>query len=391
MDWNEAVELAVSLRHWFHQYPELTWQEANTADRIRQCLTEWEIEWRPCATYGTVAIIASEAPGKHIAFRADMDALPIEENSTVPFCSTIKGKMHACGHDGHMAALLGTARWLKTKEAELPGPVSLVFQPAEEGGHGAEKMIEDGALDGIDEIYGWHNWPAMPFGVAVCPDGAVMSGNGSFDITIQGKGGHASQPEACRDPVLAAAAMTLNLQQIVSRRLPPQAAAVVSVTAVMAESSFTIIPESVRLAGGFRFSDPKWCQPIEELISQIADDTASSYGVAAKTETRRYYGATINHSEAAQNFRGVMKSELGDGFDHTEMMLPIMASEDFSYFLQKVPGAFALIGMSEIHPDSEAYHYPCHSPKYEFNDKVLEMVMRFFTRLAGLTPPKYED
>ena len=303
MVWNEAVLKAVELRHWFHQNPELTWEEEQTAKKIRTLLTGWGVAWRACAIHGTVATLATNKSGEHIALRADMDALPIKEQTDVDYCSTADGKMHACGHDGHMAALLGAVYWLKQKESELQGPVSLLFQPAEEGGHGAKKMIEEGVLDGIDKIYGWHNWPAMPFGKAVCPDGPVMSGNGSFHIDVEGLGGHASQPEACQDPVLAAAAITLNLQQIISRRLPPQAAAVISVTRILADSDVTIIPQTVKIYGGIRLSDPKWRPKLTELITQISEDTASAYGVKALVEVLPRYEATINHPIAAAHFR----------------------------------------------------------------------------------------
>jgi len=386
VEWQKAVQNAVELRHWFHQYPELTWQEEDTAKKIRDCLDEWVVSWRACATYGTVATLSANKTGKHIALRADMDGLPIKEQTDVEFCSTFDGKMHACGHDGHMAALLGAVYWLKQNESKLEGPVSFLFQPAEEGGHGAKKMIEDGALAGIDIIYGWHNWPAMPFGTAVCPDGPVMSGNGSFNIEVIGLGGHASQPEACRDPVLAAAAITLNLQQIVSRRLPPQAAVVISVTRILADSDVTIIPQAVKISGGIRLSEPKWRPQLTELITQISEDTASSYGVEAVVEVLPRYEATINDHAAAATFRQVLQDELGEDYNQVDLMLPIMASEDFSYYLNEIPGAFALIGMSEQQGDHSMYHYPCHNPHYQFNDRLIELVMRSFSKLVGIVP-----
>lgn len=386
MEWQKAVQNAIELRHWFHQHPELTWQEENTAQKIRECLDEWAVPWRACATYGTVATLAANKAGKHIALRADMDALPIQEQVDVPFCSSFDGKMHACGHDGHMAALLGVVYWSKQNEVSLEGPVSFLFQPAEEGGHGAKKMIEDGALEQVDVIYGWHNWPAMPFGRAVCPDGPVMSGNGSFHIAVNGLGGHASQPEACRDPVLAAAAITLNLQQIVSRRLPPQAAAVISVTRILADSDVTIIPQTVKISGGIRLSDPKWRPKLTELITQIAEDTALSYGVEAEVEVLPRYEATVNNHSAAAHFRDVLKDELGNNYDQVDLMLPIMASEDFSYYLNEIPGAFALIGMSEQQGNQSIYHYPCHNPHYQFNDRLIELVMRSFSKIIGIIP-----
>jgi len=387
MNWNQAVDQAVKFRHWSHRHPELTWEERDTAQRIRRTLTNWGIAWRPCAQFGCVATLAPRAAGAHIALRADMDALPIHENpgegSRVDYCSSVPGKMHACGHDGHMAALMGTARWLKQHEDALPGPVTLLFQPAEEGGHGAKKMIEDGALEGVERIFGWHNWPALPEGTALCPDGPVMSGNGTFHMTIRGVGGHASQPEAARDPVLAAAAITLNLQQIVSRRLPPQAAAVVSVASIVADSAVTVIPDDVRLEGSIRLSDPRWRKPINDLIVEIAEHTAATYGVTAEVEIRGRYEATINHPEAAERYRSALRAELGAHCLEADLLLPLMASEDFSYYLNEIPGAFALIGMS----DSGTYTAPCHSPDYQFNDRIIDPVMRVFCRLADLPVP----
>jgi amidohydrolase len=382
--WNKIINEAIEARHWFHRHPELTWQEENTAVRIRDRLTELGIQWRVCAEHGTVATLATGAPGRHIAFRSDMDALPITEYAAVDVCSSEPGVMHACGHDGHMAALLGLAAWLKHHESQLRNPISMIFQPAEEGGHGAKKMIEDGALEGVDVIYGWHNWPALPAGVALCPDGAVMSGNGTFHMTIRGVGGHASQPELCADPVLAASAITLNLQQIVSRRLPPQAAAVVSVTSIVADSAETVTPESVTLAGSIRLSDPKLREKINTLIVEISEHTAAAYGVSVAIEIRPRYEATLNHAGAAQHYRDALQAELGDGYADSELLLPIMASEDFSYYLNKIPGAFALVGMSEHSPSAAAYDVPCHSPGYHFNDRILESVIRVFSRLAGL-------
>jgi len=387
MTWNHVVKQAVEYRHWLHQRPELTWEEENTAVYIRDQLTQMGIHWRSCAELGTVATLAPDAPGEHLAFRSDMDALPISETANVDYLSQTPGKMHACGHDGHMAALLGTALWLKQNEDRLKGPVSLLFQPAEEGGHGAQKMIAAAALDGIDAIFGWHNWPALAAGVALCPDGVVMSGNGTFHMTIKGRGGHASQPEAARDPVVAAAAITLNLQQIVSRRLPPQVAAVVTVASIVADSGVTVIPESVRLEGSIRISDPAWRQQINELIVEIAHNTAATYGVTADTEICPRYEATVNHPAQAERYRKALHAELGEHYDRSDIMMPIMASEDFSYYLNKIPGAFALVGMSEQVSGKTAYQVPCHSPEYVFNDRIIETVIRVFSRIAGIPVP----
>ena len=295
--------------------------------------------------------------------------------------------MHACGHDGHTATLLATAKWLKYHEAQLKGPVSLVFQPAEEGGHGAREMIKDGALDGVDEIYGWHNWPAIAFGQMLCPDALVMCGNGTFKITLHGQGGHASQPELCRDPVLAASAITLNLQQIISRRLAPQQAAVISVTSIEAPSAPTVIPQNAVVGGSIRVPDRKTRDEIYRLITEISQQTAASYGVVAEVEIFPRYDATINHTLQATNMRRLWQNI--NGADSLDFITPtpIMASEDFSYYLQHIPGAFALIGR-DAGPEHQV---PCHSPYYDFNDRLIPAVTRLFSRLVGVGVPVPEE
>ncbi|MBV0934343.1 N(2)-acetyl-L-2,4-diaminobutanoate deacetylase DoeB2 [Marinobacterium weihaiense] len=382
--WHSVMQQAVRLRHQLHRQPELSWEEENTSRVIREQLDALDIAWRSCARYGTVATLAPQAKGRHLALRGDIDALPINELADLPYRSQTHGKMHACGHDGHTAALWAAAAWLKHHEAKLPGPVTLLFQPAEEGGHGARSMIEDGALEGVDCIYGWHNWPAIPYGKAVCPDGPVMSGNGTFEIELSGKGGHASQPELCRDPVLAAAAITLNLQQIVSRRLPPQSASVISVTQFEAISAPTVTPERVKIGGSIRLAQPELRATINQLIEEISVDTARSYGVSAQVETVKRYEATINHTSAAADCRQALSEVLGPDWQHDRIHLPIMASEDFSYYLNEVPGAFALIGMAR----EDNYQAPCHSPHYVFNDDLIPKVVEVFARLCSAPVPE---
>lgn len=381
--WSELIDAAISFRRALHRRPELTWAEFETAKTIRGALSHANILWRPCAETGTVAKLAEQAQGRHLALRADIDALPIEESGDCDWKSEFAGRMHACGHDGHAAALLATAWWLKRHEARLPGPVTLLFQPAEEGGHGAKRMIEEGALEGVDAIYGWHNWPAIPFGHAVCPDGAVMVANATFSIELSGRGGHASQPDQCRDPVLAAAAITLALQQIVSRRLPPQQAAVVSVTSIDAPSFETIIPNRARISGSIRISDSNARDAVWALMREIAEATAHAYGVTCEVNTFPRYDATINHAQEADAYRRVLALELGPGWHHEDTLIPIMASEDFSYYLKEIPGAFALIGAN----DGPRHADPCHSPHYDFNDALIPVVARVFARLAGAPIP----
>ncbi|MBU2886576.1 N(2)-acetyl-L-2,4-diaminobutanoate deacetylase DoeB2 [Gilvimarinus agarilyticus] len=382
--WQEIISQAQALRRQLHSEPELGWQEFNTAQRIRQELDLLGISWRICAETGTVATLAPKAPGQHIALRGDIDALPINESTGQPWSSTRAGCMHACGHDGHTATLMASAMWLKQHEAQLPGPVTLLFQPAEEGGHGAREMIKDGALENVDCIYGWHNWPAIEFGKLVCPDGIVMCGNGTFDIILHGQGGHASQPELCRDPVLAVGALVQALQQIVSRRLPPQQATVLSVTSIEAPSGPTVIPETAKIGGSIRVSDRAARDQVNQLITEISEQIAVAYGVTAEVNIYPRYDATINHAEYAQNMRRLWcRNNTGQVLDEN-IAIPIMASEDFSYYLKQVPGAFALIGAD----DGDNHHYACHNPNYDFNDRLIDPVVKLFSQLVGAPMPQ---
>ncbi len=377
--WQQAIDNAQQLRKDLHRHPELGWHEVRTADLIRRELSALNIPWQACADLGTLGRLNPDGKGQHIALRADMDALPIVEQNEYDWRSEHEGYMHACGHDGHTATLLATARWLKSIESRLPGPVTLLFQPAEEGGHGAKKMIEDGALNGIDMIFGWHNWPVIPFGKMVCPDGIVMCGNGTFQISLQGQGGHASQPELCRDPVLAASAVTQALQQIVSRNLPPQFPAVVSVTSIEAPSAPTVIPDSALIGGSIRVPDIATRDRVNQLITEISQRTAVAYGIEADVRHFRRYNATINHAAQAAFMRQQWQQDLGEGsLDHL-LPVPVMASEDFSYYLEQIPGAFALIGAD----DGPQHRAVCHSPLYDFNDNLIPLVTRLYARLVG--------
>lgn len=383
------LEKAVSFRKELHQHPELTWQEHETAQRIRAKLDELDIPWRACAETGTVAVIAAEAKAKNgsknIALRGDIDALPITEAVESEYKSVNEGMMHACGHDGHTATLWAAAAFLKQQEAELTNTITLLFQPAEEGGHGAQKMVEDGALDDVDFVFGWHNWPNMPFGTAACPDHTVMAGNGRVRIKVTGKGGHASQPEQCHDPILAAAAITLNLQQIISRRLPPQNGAVLSMTSIDGKSAFNVIRNHVNLGGGIRFTEPEDFELMSQLIPQIAEDTAKSYGCVAECEIGPTYPATINHAKAAHLYREALREVLGEDWQDESTRMPVMGSEDFSYFLQQKPGAYALIGATQ----GSEYQHSLHHPKYQFNDALISTVVEVFSRLAKLDYDKH--
>jgi|TARA_R110002050_G_scaffold54741_7_gene123781 hippurate hydrolase len=378
-NFDEVVEFATNFRHNLHKNPELTWEETNTAKAIREILDKHNITYKTYAGTGTVGLLAQDKKGPHIALRGDIDALPLEEKTDVSYKSVKHQCMHACGHDGHTATLMAAAIWLKQNEDKLTNPVSLIFQPAEEGGHGAKKMIEEGCLDGIDMIFGWHNWPAIKFGQAVCPEGTVMAGNGTFHITLKGLGGHSSQPEICKDPVLAASALTMALQQIASRQVAPQDAVVVSVTSIDAISGVTVIPDNAKVEGSIRVPTNELKTKVFNQIEEISKGIALAYNVDVDIDLRDRYQPTINHKDEASKVREVLKDTLGKNWQ-SNIATPIMASEDFSYYLNKIPGAFALVGSDD---GIEKHQKACHNVHYDFNDKLIKPVSISLMKLAN--------
>jgi len=378
-NFDEVVKFATNFRHNLHKNPELTWEEVSTAKAIRKILDEHNITYKTYAKTGTVGFLAQDKKGPHIALRGDIDALPLQEESNVSYKSTKHQCMHACGHDGHTATLMAAAIWLKQNESKLTNPISLIFQPAEEGGHGAKKMIEEGCLDGVDMIFGWHNWPAIKFGQAVCPDGTVMAGNGTFHINLKGQGGHSSQPEICKDPVLAASALTMALQQIVSRQVAPQDAVVVSVTSIDAKSGLTVIPDSAKVEGSIRVPTKELKTKVFKQIEEITKSIAIAYNVEVEIELRDRYQAAVNHKNEALRVREVLKDTLGENWQ-SNIATPIMASEDFSYYLNEIPGAFALIGSDD---GIEKHQKACHNVHYDFNDKLIKPVSISLMKLAN--------
>jgi amidohydrolase len=380
VNFDRIVDHGVRMRHELHRHPEVAWQETWTAAYIRRELDRLGIPWRACAGTGTVAAIAAGAPGEHRALRADIDGLPIVEATQLPYASLEPGRMHACGHDGHTASLLAAAAWLKLHERTLNGPVTLLFQPAEEGGFGARKMIEGSALDGVQRIFGHHSWPPIPFGRAACVDGTIMGSNARFAITITGRGGHASQPEVCRDPVAAGALFVTAVQQIVSRRVAPQQAAVVSVTIFQSGDTANIIPDHAVLGGTIRALTVELRDQLATQVEQVLQATCAASGVGSQFDYEPNYPATINEPGSAALGRAALQSLLGPDC-LSSAGVPIMGSEDFSYYLEQVPGAFLLLGAGRPGRPLE----PCHSPRFDYDDGLMPIVVRLWAKLAGLT------
>lgn len=382
--WDENIERAKSARRELHKIPELSWQEEKTRGFIEDYLSDLNIQWRRCSKTGLVAQLAHGQKGQHVALRADMDGLGMVEENSFCYKSTVDECMHGCGHDGHMAVLLAVGGWLKIYEDTLSGPVSLIFQPAEEGGYGAREMIADGALKGVDKIFGWHNWPTIPFGKVVCEPGVVMAANGSFEITVHGSGGHASQPESCCDPVLAASAITMGLQQIVSRKIAPQQAAVVSVTSIDARSGETIIPGKALLKGSVRGISASAIISIGRMIEEVVSGIGRGYGVTAEVKFKQRYPPVVNTINEAEAMSDCFLQVIGNSCKDVARQVPLMASEDFSYYLGEVPGAFALVGAG----DGGHHSVPCHNARYDFNDKLIEPMVRVMSLIVGAPLPE---
>jgi amidohydrolase len=369
---------ATAIRHDLHRHPELTWQEGRTAGVVRDELTLLGIPWSPCAEHGTIARLAVGRAGRHVAFRADLDALPMHELGDCAHRSTVAGTMHACGHDGHTASLLGAAAWLKAHEASLPGPVTLLFQPAEEGGHGARRMVKEGCLAGIDAVFGYHNWSGLPAGHYACPDGPVMAANGEWTAIIRGRGCHAAAPQDGIDPVLTGAHFTVLAQQLVSRQTAPQEAAVVGVTCFHAGTADNVIPDSAELVGTVRAATTERREALAAGLRRVLEAACAASGAQGELHYHPTYPATVNHASEALRARTALDGLLGAG-RCVSAGIPLMAAEDFSYYLQARPGAYILLGTGRAEP--------CHSPRFDFDDALIPVVIRMWAALAGLPSP----
>ncbi|MRW94864.1 amidohydrolase [Duganella sp. FT80W] len=379
------------IRRDLHAHPELCYEEQRTADVVAAKLTEWGIPViRGLGLTGVVGIIKNGSSPRAIGLRADMDALPMQEVNTFPHASRHPGKMHACGHDGHTAMLLGAAKHL-AEQRDFDGTVYLVFQPAEEGGAGAKRMIEDGLFEQcpMDAIYGMHNWPGIAAGHMAVTPGAQMASSNEFYLTVKGKGGHAAQPHKCIDPVMIAVQIAQSWQTIVSRRTSPLDTAVLSLTQFHAGTATNVIPDEAKLAGTVRTLSGKVLDMIEKQMEEIAVNTAAAFGAEAEFKFRRNYPPLINHPEATRFAVEVMKTVVGADKvdDNTE---PSMAAEDFAYFLQAKPGCYIFIGNGEgDHRDGGHGLGPCvlHNGSYDFNDNLLPVGASFWVKLVEASLP----
>jgi amidohydrolase len=351
----------ISWRRDFHMYPELGYEEERTSRIVEEHLREWGYSIKRVGT----GIIADIGEGeKTIALRADMDALPIQEENDVPYKSRIPGKMHACGHDAHTAMLLGAAKIIAEHRKELKGRVRFIFQPAEEGGNGALRMIEGGALKGVNTIFGFHVWIDLPSGIIGIRDGPFLAGAGIFNGKIIGKGGHGASPHETVDPIPIVAETVLAFQTIVSRNIAPIETGVVSVTSVQGGTAFNVIPGEIEFKGTFRFFKSEIGELIQRRMKEILEGITKAHGAKYELGIEELTPPTVNSPGMADFARKVAEKY---GLEYTEVR-PTMGAEDFSFYLQKVPGAFLVLG---IRNEEKGIVYPHHHPKFDVDEEVL--------------------
>lgn len=376
------IEDAIGWRRDFHAAPELGYHEQQTSDRVAQLLQSFGIEVnRGLGGTGVVGTLRN-GQGPTIGIRADMDALPIQELGHCAHASTHQGCMHACGHDGHTAILLATARHL-TETRHFSGTVHFVFQPAEEGLAGAKKMIEDGLFEQfpMDAIYGLHNWPGAPAGHVVINPGPMMASLDTFEITLTGKGCHAAMPDKGADPIIAAAELILALQTIPSRRLSPLDSAVISVTQVIAGEAINVIPETAVLKGTVRCLQSSVRDKVQRLIGEFVERLPTAFDIKGSLLYHAGYPVTQNHPEAASTVRRAAVAAVGESRVQWGCS-PSMASEDFAFMLQACPGAYLWMGV-----DGEQPSAALHNPYYDFNDQVIEPAVAVWTQLVEQSLP----
>ncbi|WP_179379621.1 M20 aminoacylase family protein [Jannaschia marina] len=368
-------------RQWLHRNPELQFDLPKTAGFVAGKLREFGIEeiHEGIAETGIVAIIEGQGEGPTIGLRADMDALPIEEASGVAHASETPGKMHACGHDGHTTMLLGAAKYL-AETRNFKGRVALLFQPAEEGGGGADVMVKEGVMDRFDiaEVYGIHNAPNFAEGEFFTAPGPIMAAVDTFHIDITGRGGHGAMPHDTKDPVVAALGIGQAIQTIVSRNHYALDELVVSLTQIHTGTADNIIPGTAYLEGTVRTFDPKVQDMVERRLKQIVAGQAASYDVEATCRYERGYPATVNDAEKAAFAARVAADVVGEAHVTPETGKE-MGAEDFSYMLQARPGAYLFLGAGE--------GPVLHHPEYDFNDAIAPLGASFFARVVETAQP----
>lgn len=380
---NRAAELQDEVAGWrrtLHQNPELNYDVYQTAEFVSEKLKSFGCDEvvGGIGRTGVVGLIRGNlGTGSTVGLRADMDALPITEATGKPYASTNPGKMHACGHDGHTAMLLGAAKYL-AETRNFAGAVAVIFQPAEEGGAGGLAMVEDGMMDrfGIDQVFGMHNMPGLPVGQFAIRQGPIMAATAEFTITIKGKGGHAAMPHLAIDPIVIGSQIVAAMQTIASRTIDPLDSVVVTVTKFHGGDAYNVIPEQVELAGTVRTLKKEVAAAASERIHAICAGIAAANGAAVHVDYESNYPVTRNHAEETVLAGNVAATIAGENQVHRDIQ-PLMGGEDFSYMLETRPGAFIFIGNG----DTANLHHPA----YDFNDEVIAHGVSYWVKLAETT------
>ena len=363
-----------SWRHYFHEHPELAYKEINTSKKVVELLKEFNVDniETGIGVTGVVAVIENGS-GKTLGLRADMDALPIREENNKSYCSKNTGIMHACGHDGHTTMLLGAAKYL-SESRKFKGKVVLIFQPAEEGFAGAKAMIDDGLFKKypVDEIYGMHNMPNLKSGMLAVEEGPRLAAADNFEIEIIGKGAHGAMPSNSIDPILCGSAIVQNLQHIVSRNSNPKETLVITVASFHSGNANNVIPKTAKLNGTIRYYNDEIGKMVRKRFYEVVNNTCQTFGAKPEISFKKGYPATVNHKKQSLFAYNVAKKVSGKNSSNNQT--PMMGSEDFSYFLKQVPGAFAWIGNGKS--------ASLHNPKYDFDDNILCTGASFLATLA---------
>lgn len=375
-----------AIRREIHAHPELCFEERDTAELVTKKLTEWGIPvLRGMGVTGVVGVIKHGSSARAIGLRADMDALPIQEINTFPHASRNDGKMHACGHDGHTAMLLGAAHYL-SQHKNFDGTVYLIFQPAEEGGGGAKRMMDDGLLEKcpMQAVFGMHNWPGIPVGQFGVTTGPMMASSNEFEVLVRGKGAHAAQPHKGIDPIMVAVQIAQSWQTIITRNKSPIDAAALSITKIHAGSATNVIPDDATLIGTVRTFNLDVLDLIESRMRTIAEHTAQAFDATVDFRFKRNYPPLINHAQETAFAVEVLQSIVG--VEHVDAKIePTMGAEDFAFMLQDKPGCYVFIGNGEgAHRSAGHGLGPCnlHNPSYDFNDDLLPIGATYWVRLA---------
>lgn len=375
---NKVIEITEELVSWrrdFHRYPELAFEEKRTSAVIREFLESLGLQVETLAKTGLRAVLAGKPGGRTVALRADMDALPLEEEGDKEYISQNPGTTHACAHDGHMAVIMGAAKILSQMKDRFSGKVVFLFQPSEERiPGGAKLMIEEGALEGVDAIFGLHLWQDLATGIVGVVKGPMMAQPDAFSITIKGKGGHGSMPQQTVDPILVASQLVVNVQSIVSRSIDPLKPVVVSFGTIKGGTIYNIIPEKVTLTGTVRSFDADVQKLTEQRLRKITQKTCETYGATAEFEYDIGYAPLVNDAGMVDFVEKTIAKTLGkERIRHIE---PVMGGEDFAYYLKKVPGAFLFFGMGD------GTQYPHHHPGFDIDEKALPEAAYLMTALA---------